>query len=216
VTNDPNNPACSSIKATGGGTGKILSIASPVTNLGNLWTKGLDVDATYRVPQMSWLPGQFTVQGQATYIDQYDNAVTPGVPGTGVTHVAGTYNKQYGMFPRVRGLIGLNWQDGPWQAYYQFRYIGKYKVGSAAPDQAFSCDKNITLVVCNYGAWTQSNVSLGYTIQPINTTLQVGVDNVFDKQPPVMYQNNTINANTDVNTFDTIGRFYWMNVNVKF
>jgi outer membrane receptor protein involved in Fe transport len=59
-------------------------------------------------------------------------------------------------------------------------------------------------------------VSLGYTIQPINTTLQIGVDNVFDKQPPMMFQNNTINGNTDVNTFDTIGRFYWMNVNVKF
>jgi outer membrane receptor protein involved in Fe transport len=42
------------------------------------------------------------------------------------------------------------------------------------------------------------------------------VDNVFDKQPPLMFQNNTINANTDVNTYDTIGRYYWMNVNVKF
>jgi outer membrane receptor protein involved in Fe transport len=216
ATNDPSNPACSSIKATGGGTGKILQIGSPVTNLGNLWTHGVDVEAEYRVPQVGWLPGQFTVRAQGTYMAQFDNEVTPGVAGTSVTHVAGKYNKQYGMFPRVRGLVALNWQDGPWQAYYQLRYIGKYEVGSADPAQAFSCDKNITRVVCSYGAWTQSNVSLGYTIQPINTTLQIGVDNVFDKQPPMMFQNNTINGNTDVNTFDTIGRFYWMNVNVKF
>jgi outer membrane receptor protein involved in Fe transport len=216
ATNDPSNPACSSIKATGGGTGKILTIASPVTNLGNLWTKGVDVGADYRIPQVSWLPGQFSVSAQATYMAQFDNQVTPGIAGTGVTHIAGKYDKQYGMFPRVRGLVGVNWQDGPWQASYQLRYIGSFEVGSADARQASSCDKKTVQVVCSFGAWTQSNVSLGYTIQPINTTLQVGVDNVFDKQPPNMYQNNTLNGNTDVNTFDTIGRFYWMNVDVKF
>jgi outer membrane receptor protein involved in Fe transport len=216
ATNDPSNPACSSIKATGGGTGKIISIGAPVTNLGNLWTRGVDVEADYRIPQVGWLPGQFTVQAQATYISQFDNEVTPGVTGDVTQHLAGKYDKQYGMFPRVRGLVALNWQDGPWQAYYQLRYIGKYQVGSLQIDQASSCDKSLVQQVCNFGAWTQSNVSLGYTIQPINTTLMVGVDNVFDKQPPVMYQNNTLNGNTDVNTFDTIGRFYWMNVDVKF
>ncbi|HEX5488144.1 MAG TPA: TonB-dependent receptor [Rhodanobacteraceae bacterium] len=216
ATNDPNNPACSSIKATGGGTGTIISIGAPVTNLGNLWTRGVDVEGDYRVPQVGWLPGQFSVRAQATYISQFDNEVTPGIAGDVVRNIAGKYDKQYGMFPRVRGLVALNWQDGPWQAYYQLRYIGKYSVGSGKPDQASSCDEAITGVVCSFGAWTQSNVSLGYTIQPINTTLQLGVDNLFDKQPPIMYQNNTLNGNTDVNTFDTIGRFYWMNVDVKF
>ena len=129
---------------------------------------------------------------------------------------AGHYNKQYSMFPRWRGLLGVNWADGPWAVNYQLRYIGKFSIGSANPAQAFSCDKTFKNVVCGYGAWLQSNVSLGYTIQPINTTVQLGVDNVFDNQPPVMYQNNTINANTDVNTFDTIGRYYWLNATVKF
>jgi iron complex outermembrane receptor protein len=213
VTNDPSNPACASIKRTG--AGQIISLGAPVTNLGNLWARGVDLDGDYRIPQMSWLPGELSVQAQATYMAQYDNQPIPGVSSQ-VNYVAGTYNKQYGMFPRWRGLLGVNWADGPWQVYYQLRYIGKYKVGSADPSQAFSCDKSLPLVVCHYGAWLQSNVSVGYTIQPINTTVQVGVDNVFDKQPPVMYQNNTINGNTDVNTFDTIGRYYWVNATVKF
>jgi hypothetical protein len=31
-----------------------------------------------------------------------------------------------------------------------------------------------------------------------------------------MYQNNVLNADTDVNTYDTIGRYYWGSVTVKF
>jgi iron complex outermembrane recepter protein len=31
-----------------------------------------------------------------------------------------------------------------------------------------------------------------------------------------MYQNNVLNANTDVNTYDTVGRFYRASVTVKF
>lgn len=214
VTNDPNNPACSSVKRTGGGT--IISLGAPVTNLGNLWVKGVDLEGDYRIPQVAWLPGQFTVQAQGTYMAQYDNDPLPGLTGDVTQNVAGHYNKQYGMFPRWRGLLGVNWADGPWTVNYQLRYIGKFSIGSGSPAQAFSCDKTFKDVVCGYGAWLQSNVSLGYTIQPINTTVQFGVDNVFDKQPPVMYQNNTINANTDVNTFDTIGRYYWLNATVKF
>ena len=49
-----------------------------------------------------------------------------------------------------------------------------------------------------------------------NTLVQVGVDNVTDKQPPIFFQQNVINANTDVNTYDTAGRFYWAKVTVKF
>ena len=216
TSNDPLNPYCASIVAQQGGTGRIVTIGSPVTNLGNLWTKGVDLEADYRVPQISWLPGQFNLTAQATYEAQYDNDQTPGLPGDVVQHVAGKYNKQYGMFPRWRGLLGVNWQDGPWQANYSLRYLGGFEIGSAAPSQAFSCDAATSDVVCSYGSWLQSNVSVGYTIQPINTSLTIGVDNVFDKQPPVMYQNNTINANTDVNTFDTIGRFYWVRATVKF
>jgi len=28
--------------------------------------------------------------------------------------------------------------------------------------------------------------------------------------------NNTVNGNVDANTFDTVGRFYWARVTVKF
>ena len=66
------------------------------------------------------------------------------------------------------------------------------------------------------GAQTYHNFTFGYTLEAINTQFLVGVDNAFDKQPPIFYQNVVINANTDVSTYDTVGRFYFGRVIVKF
>jgi hypothetical protein len=60
-----------------------------------------------------------------------------------------------------------------------------------------------------YGSTTYSDVSLGYNIEPLNTRVEFGVNNLFDKQPPLLYANNTLNANTDPSDFDTIGRYFW-------
>ena len=46
--------------------------------------------------------------------------------------------------------------------------------------------------------------------------LDVGVNNLGDKQPPFLYANNTLNANTDPSDFDLMGRYYWGRVTVKF
>ena len=59
-------------------------------------------------------------------------------------------------------------------------------------------------------------MTVGYTIEPVSARVDVGVDNLGDKQPALIYNNNTLNGNVDPNTFDTIGRFYWARVTVKF
>ena len=64
-------------------------------------------------------------------------------------------------------------------------------------------------------AKTYLDLVLGYTF-PTNTTFRLGVDNLTDEEPPLLYQNNVINANTDVSTYDTIGRAYWASLVQKF
>lgn len=39
--------------------------------------------------------------------------------------------------------------------------------------------------------------------------VEFGVNNVFNKQPPFPYANNTLNANTDPSDFDFIGRYFF-------
>jgi outer membrane receptor protein involved in Fe transport len=122
--------------------------------------------------------------------------------------VAGTYNNQYGSFPRWRAMGSLGWQMGDFSANWQQRLIGREK--NTAGQFAFLPGHFLPI-----GAVVYHNVSFGYNIQPINTRIDVGIDNVGDKQPPLFYQSVTT-ANIDINTYDPIGRYYWARVTVKF
>ncbi|MEP6483904.1 MAG: TonB-dependent receptor, partial [Rudaea sp.] len=212
-------PLCGNIFR--GPDGSIKFVIESAFNSGNLVDQGLDIGAHYRLPAMSW--GNFRVGVDATYIEKYNID-----QGGFVQHLAGHFDKTFGNFARVRGLATLDWNMGPFNANWTTRYIGRVTLGyanaglgpsgvggngTATSDPYFP---NPIGPVLHFGAQTYHNASLGYNIEPINTYVQVGIDNIFDKQPPILYQNNVLNANTDVNTYDTAGRFYRASVTVKF
>jgi outer membrane receptor protein involved in Fe transport len=139
-----------------------------------------------------------------TYLSEYNNAA----PGQATGHIAGTFDQQFGSFPRWRALGNLTWQMGDFSAGWTVRYIGHLK--NTAGAFAHLPDGFLPI-----GAVTYHNVQFGYNIEPINTRIDIGVDNIGDKQPPLYYQSVT-NANIDINTYDPIGRFYFGRLTVKF
>jgi len=167
----------------------------------------------YRLPETPF--GNFRVGLDATYIGRFDNNPLPG-SGIIVDHVAGHFDKQFGNFARWRGLGTLAWSLGPWDAQWTSRYIHNFKVGTGLIGSTDSADPVFANTVIKRGATTYHNVQVGYNIEPINTRVELGVDNVFDKQPPILYTNNVVNGNTDERTFDTVGRYYFGRVSVKF
>ena len=62
--------------------------------------------------------------------------------------------------------------------------------------------------------FTRCNLQAGITFEKLK--LRVGVDNVFDKQPALIYQNNSLNGNVDERTFDTVGRYFWSSLTYNF
>jgi outer membrane receptor protein involved in Fe transport len=52
-------------------------------------------------------------------------------------------------------------------------------------------------------------------VPSIHTRFDVGVDNIMDKQPPLLYQNGS-NYNVDTATYDVLGRYYWARATVSF
>ncbi|WP_051595530.1 TonB-dependent receptor domain-containing protein [Dyella jiangningensis] len=199
--------------------GQINYINQPTVNLGTLNTKGIDFSGKYRIPHFDVAGtniGDFAVSLDTTYLIRYDNDTAPGQPGDVTNHLAGMYQQQYGNYTRWRALAGLNWTAGAWSASWTARYIGALNVGSMDPSMGFSADGSIANVVMRIPSVTYNNFQFGYNIAQYNTRVDVGVDNAFDKQPPLFYQNNVLNANTDVNTYDTIGRYFWARVTVKF
>lgn len=194
--------------------GQIFYIDQPTLNLGRLDAKGADFSIKYRLPETSF--GTFRVGLDATYTAQFNQTIiNPDGDVTGVIYAAGQFNRQLGNYARWRAMGTLNWELGNFDASWTSRYVHGFDLGSLRVG-GDSADGTFPNVVVPYGASTYHNLQVGYQIEPINARVELGVDNVFDKQPPILFQNNVTNGNTDPVTFDTVGRYYWARFSVKF
>lgn len=211
------SPYCSFIHRLDNTTkqpGQVRVIDTPVVNLGNLSTSGIDFTLNYKLPHFdvgSMDPGNFKAGLSSTYTSTYKNNAAPGLPGGKTVEFAGTYSQQFGNITRWRGTFTLDWQKGNWDAQWQSRYINHLTNLNA--DVATGANAPMGSVIYH-------SLKLGYQVPSIHTTFDVGVDNIFDHAPPLVYQNanssNGGNYNVDTPTYDVMGRYYWARATVKF
>ena len=207
------SPYCPLISRYGTNTqqaGNVNVINTPVVNLGNLSTSGIDFTLDYKIPHFdlgSVDPGNFKAGLSTTYLATYKNDATPGQPGARTVNYAGTYTQQFGNITRWRGTLTLNWMLGNWSAQWQSRYINHLT--------NLNADAAIAGVNLPMASVTYHSLQVGYAVPSIHTTFAVGVDNLSNKTPPLIYQNG-LNYNVDTSTYDTIGRYYWARATVKF
>jgi outer membrane receptor protein involved in Fe transport len=188
---------------SGPNAGLIQVFQEPIVNLGKLRTDGIDFGVKYSLRQTAI--GSFNFSLDVTRINSYEN--TPA-PGAAPIEIAGTFDRQFGNFAKYRGLLGLGWQFAGFDGLLTARYIGELEVR----DPDFVIENAPALQI---PAFTYLDLTVGYTL-PTNTRIQVGAVNLQDKQPPIFYQNNVLNANTDVSTYDLLGRRWFVGLTQKF
>lgn len=203
---------CSLVTRYGAGTGSnaglIQAFVNPSFNLGSLDTSGVDIAIKYALKNTPI--GGFNFEFDWTHTNNYTN--TPA-PGAVAQEIAGTYNKQFGNYAKNRALAFVSWDWLGADVLITERYIGTLSITNPAAT-------GVTATGAPYppypiGSVLYTDLTLGYTF-PTNTHVQVGIRNLSDKQPPIFYQNNVTNANTDVNTYDTLGRNWWVGFTQKF
>ena len=205
---------------TRGGAGDIDAVNNRQQNIGRTDVSGVDFSLKYRLPETRF--GNFRVGLDATYFKEYNDQIIAGDIST-ESHYAGSYFSSAsggpGNLTRWRGLGTLAWSMGNIDASWRMRYVGNARFGHIVPagDGYSIIDPTGDPANNSYriGASTYHNMQVGYNIEPINTRVEFGVDNVFDKQPPMLWQFG-FNGNTDERTYDTVGRFYWARIGVKF
>ena len=211
--NNASSPYCSFIHRednTSRQPGQVFLINTPVVNLGNLSTTGIDYTLRYKIPHFdlgSVDPGNFRAGLSTSYTSTYNVNATPGEPGTKTVNYAGTLSPQFGNISRWRGTVTLNWDKGNWNAQWQSRYINKLT--------ALNADAAITGVNIPMASVIYHSIQLGYAVPSIHTRFDVGVDNLSNKLPPLVYQNGA-NYNVDTATYDVLGRYYWARATIKF
>ncbi len=203
-----------------GGTGDVNFVNNTTQNIGRIDTQGIDFSIKYRLPETAW--GNFRVSLDTTYLQKYDLQVINGDISTEYSR-AGTYTSSStggdGNYARWRALGALSWNLGAFDASWRTRFVSGSRFGNYAVAGDGSNVVDPTGDPANQSfkmaSWTQHNLQVGFNAEAINTRFEVGVDNVFDKQPPILWQYG-FNGNTDERTFDVVGRYYWARVGVKF
>jgi outer membrane receptor protein involved in Fe transport len=185
--------------------GQISVFLQPTRNLGKLETDGIDIGARYALRDTP--AGTFNFQIDWTHINSYDN-IAPNAP---VQHVVGTYDRQFGNYADNRATATIGWNMDKFDAQLGFRFIDNLQLllpqgGAVAPED------NLPLPIDSF---LYLDLYFGYQI---NDSIKVSLSgtNLSDEQPPLLYQNNVTNANTDVNTYDTLGRRYAISATYKF
>lgn len=203
-------------------TGDVFLVRDLTQNAGQTKTNGVDIGFKYSFDTDY---GLFRLSLDSTYIDRYDVKVLLNGEVIDQQTNAGTFlpasKGGLGNYSRWRSLGAVNWTYGDFEAQWTQRYIDGFRVGSESPDGDCADNAGREVVgnagcVFTRGATTYHNFQFGYNMTAWNTKLQLGIDNAFNKQPPILYQNNSLNGNIDERTHDPVGRYFWMNATVKF
>ncbi len=206
-----NDTFCSLIHRfqTGNNQGQIEVFQQPTVNLGELKTNGIDYNINYKLKNTR--VGSFVFDVNATYINKYDSIA---FDGAAPQHIVGTYDRQFGNYAKLRGLGQVVWGIASFDTQLQMQYIDKLVVHTPATQApAVYGSPNPDLKI---GSTVYFNATFGYTIKASKTRFQAGIQNIADKQPPILYQNNVLNANTDVSTYDLLGRRFFVSFLQKF
>lgn len=183
--------------------GTVKEIFEPAINLGSLKTSGIDIGFKYTLPDT--VAGAFKFSWDSTYLQAFKNKPDPASPET---DFAGTYSNQFGNYAKWRSQLGVGWSKWGVDALIMARYIDKIVVHDPDGSPGIQPDLHV-------GSVSYFNLTLGYNA-PTHTRVQFAILNMFDKQPPLLYQNNVLNSNTDTNTYDTLGRRYAVSITQKF
>jgi iron complex outermembrane recepter protein len=190
-------------------SGQILVFQNPTTNLGSLSTDGVDLSIHYQLRNTPI--GAFNFSADITDTMSY---LSIAAPGASPQQIAGTFNKQFGNYARYRGLAQMSWAGFGAEGLISAQYIHHLNVTdpSVVGVEADGVTPYPPLYIGSVLYW---NASIGYNF-PTKTKVLFSGQNLFDKQPPIFYQNNVTNANTDVSTYDTLGRRWLLSISQKF
>jgi iron complex outermembrane receptor protein len=209
-------------------------ITDTLVNVGSLEEKGVDIDVSYRL-DMGAL-GKLSSQLTGTYINAYD--VTPIAlnPGTGF-NCAGFYGPTCSSAVSGAGTPVFKWRHrftttwstpwsgldvtAAWRFYDSVKYQGlSSNVNLAFPSTATIANGGISNTDAILSSRSYFDLTAALKLAD-KITLRLGVNNVFDKNPPLVGATYapgppTVNGNTFPGVYDSLGRFIFGEAIVQF
>ncbi len=229
---------CDLITRFGPDSGSLYGNSSDIddrtTNVGGVLSQGYDMNVRYALETDM---GKWRFNVDATFYDTYDKTLSDG---SVVSH-AGNFirNGGDGNFPEWKSNFNVNFTAAEWQASWTMRYIGSVeeKIGFESVDSTDpTMDSNAEVAAGLYSGYRFEDTfnengsdagvnvyrdideqivhDLRFTYFYENYSVSLGLDNVFDEDPP--YADTGFNDNTDPRTYNTQGRHWSLGVSATF
>jgi iron complex outermembrane recepter protein len=191
-------------------------------NEGKLATRGYDVKGSYRA-QLPPAFGSLLFGLEGTALQSL--ATTP-VPGQGSYDCAGYYGDVCGgEDPKWRSVLNITWST-PWDGLdvvLRWRYIGSQTSEQLSPSKYLAGTSYYAPFV-HIPAYNYIDLSATFNIYK-NVRLQLGVNNIFDKDPPLVTAADcstsapagaNCNGNTFPGVYDAMGRYLFAHITAQF
>lgn len=172
--------------------GIVTDLLNAGTNLGGTEVEGVDFLASYAFPETDW--GFFRVVWDGAYQGTNENTVLANDGSGGfITQNLLGFNIGDGAFTRWKSNLDVNWSYGDWEATWGMQYIhgtdencdaasfgafGFCNAGGDADGDGFQDNRRI-------GGATYHDAQVSYFLGEYDTRFTFGVNNIFDKGPPL-------------------------------
>ncbi len=185
--------SCGSITRTPNGL--ISRINAQLQNIGGISTRGIDVAANFRTPKSG--AGSFGLSLNGNFLLKYSETF-PATVGFSTTDYRGqTRGFPDQSYPRFKGNGTLDWAMDAFTASFTGRYINAVREADGKK-----------LKSTFYG-----DIQLGYAFFQKRMALTIGVNNVFNQDPPPCF--SCTGPNYDPTTYDVPGQFGYLRVSYK-
>ena len=196
-------------------------------NVGELEEKGVDIDVNYALGLRGYGRLAFALQG--TYIGGLYTTTITGLPSTRYD-CAGYYGPICGEpVPKWRHRMTVTWMT-PWhglQATATWRYFSPVTLDALSPNPALGklhgggtiANGAISNTDAHIASYSYFDLTAAMPVAH-GVVARLGVNNVLDKQPPVIGLSDLPgvfgNGNTFPQMYDSLGRYIFVDVTAKF
>jgi iron complex outermembrane recepter protein len=189
-------------------------VSDLLVNEGELATRGIDVNSSYRVPLATAGSLLFALVG--THLQSLQ---TTPVAGLGSYDCAGYFGTLCGIVtPKWRHVLNATWST-PWHGVavdLRWRYIGPSE--SALTNASPFLSGTPYLPLAHIPAYNYFDLNGTINLNK-NVALRLGVNNIADKAPPLVVGDDCFgtagglcNGNTFPGVYDAMGRYLFVNV----
>ncbi len=221
--------------------GAVSNLLASNLNAGFTNVEGYDLTIGYRLPEMDW--GRLSFVWDTTYLSVFETDLD--ADGVISEIDGGNLVGEYGLGAtgsnnwRIRSNLSARWELDDWYATWFTRFYSRQDAPCILAGSQFEdlctdparmidvpTDTNGDGIVApgevapgpapehRMGSTTYHDVAVGWKA-PWNASITLGVNNLFDKDPPVVYDSGAAARSFNAQ-YDVPGRFYYLRYTQKF